>query len=146
MQNLKIVTGILITAFSSLMIMAATGDIFGESENEKGIIIGLLIFFMFFAAGGLYLTISSWRKKKNSATESIEREILGIIKSKGGRITPFEIASETSMSIDKAKSALVQMCEKGYGETQVTEDGNIVYVFYIPSVEEKASAKNPLDS
>ncbi len=75
-----------------------------------------------------------------------ELVILDIIKRKGGRITPVEIAAETKLSIEDAKNELETLCDKGAAELQVTGDGNLVYVFrgFVPEYE-KLSSKPPTD-
>lgn len=100
--------------------------------------------------GILWVAALGWalmyRNPKSSVAEQKEREILRLVQQKGGKITPFEIAAETKMSLDESKSELDRLCETGLAEVHLTEDGNLIYSFQgIVSQIEKTKSRSPLD-
>ena len=63
------------------------------------------------------------------------------------RVTPAEIAMETSLTANESQEILDGLRHQGICETQVTENGSVVYAFTgLISEEEKESAKNPLEN
>ena len=66
--------------------------------------------------------------------------------SQGGRITPAEIAMETSLTANESQAILETLCEQGIAEVQITENGTIVYTFTgLVSESEKGTAQDPLE-
>jgi hypothetical protein len=79
--------------------------------------------------------------------EQRERQILSLAERSGGKITPLELAQETNLPLKDAKGLLEALCQRGTAEVEVTEEGNLVYVFRgFLSEQEKASSKSPLDA
>jgi hypothetical protein len=79
--------------------------------------------------------------------EERERVLLKFIQSKGGMITPIEIASASSLSMDQAKKELDNFCVNSAAEMRITDSGEIVYVFFgFLSVEQKRKAKSLLSA
>jgi hypothetical protein len=82
---------------------------------------------------------------KKLKQEERERVLLQFIKSKCGMITPIEIASESSLSMDQAKKELDNFCLQGAAEMRITEGGEIVFIFGgFLNEEQKRSAKSVL--
>jgi len=75
-----------------------------------------------------------------------ERTVLNLIKDEGGKITPIELAAKTKLTFDEAKGFLDNLIEKCSGSTQITESGNLVYVFEgFLSEKDKGTAKDVLE-
>lgn len=73
--------------------------------------------------------------------EHRQRLLLQFAKSHHGRITPIEVASESDLTIDKARTELDHFCKIGAADLQVSESGAMVYVFVgFISKEEKQAA------
>ncbi len=61
--------------------------------------------------------------------DSLERVILKTAKNNYGIVTPSEVAVESGMSIDQAKSALEKLVSKGHADIRVSKSGSMVYFF-----------------
>ncbi len=97
----------------------------------------ILIYFLFIGLVVTYFLIKSGHDK---TCKLREKEILKLIISKGGRITPLEIAAETDHSVGEVKAALDRLCYEGFGKLELTDDGILVYIFEsVQSLEEKNS-------
>lgn len=146
MRTLLMIVGFLIGLCSSFFVIAAIADLIQGSETETGILIGLLVFFGGTMFGGFYLLYSQFKKKKGAEIAAQEETILRLVTNRGGRITPMELARDTSFSIDQSKSVLDEYCDRGYCQLEVTDKGNLLYVFEgFLSPEEKSSSKDILD-
>ncbi|MDM8515145.1 hypothetical protein QUF76_03010 [Desulfobacterales bacterium HSG16] len=149
MYFIKTVTGIFFTIFCSLIFFQAIYDLSlgkAEPDDEAGVVYSLLVICLGGALFSIRMVLKARAGKKKAVQEKKERRILRLITQKGGRVTPFEIASETSLTIEEAKNTLDNMCENGFGQLQVADTGSTIYVFYgIMSDHEKKSAKNPLE-
>jgi len=141
------ITGGFITACSAFFVAAAVGELFtGPSDTRPEILWGLFIFFSIAGLSGLYLCMNNFFKDRRKKREQKERLVLKFITEKKGRVTPVEIAAETTLLIDEVKKILDTLCDNGMGQLTVTENGGIVYEFEeFVSPEEKAGAKSPLD-
>lgn len=147
MYFIKTVIGIFFTIFCSLIFFQAIYDLsLEEAEDEKGVVMALLVICLVGTLLSIRMILKARKGKKKAVQEKQERRILRLITQKGGRVTPFEIASETSLTIEEAQDALDRMCENGFGQLQVADTGSTIYVFYgIMSDHEKKSAKNPME-
>lgn len=124
------VLGLAVVLFSAFFVIAALVDLIsGVADTETSVLVGLLVFFTLTGVGGFYMAANSREKSRKQAEERMEREILLLIASKGGRIAPFEIAAETDLSAGEAQAYLDKLCSDGMGTLQVTEEGNLIYVF-----------------
>ena len=147
MYTFLFVIGVMISLFSLFMVAAAVGDLYTGSDTETGVLVGLLLFFLATLAGGAYLSYSSRRKKKATSDEATERAVLKVIMAKGGRITPVEVAAETTLSVRQSRMALERLCTLGLGSLQITDSGELVYVFKAaPSEAEKLTSKGVLEA
>ncbi|MCP4326741.1 MAG: hypothetical protein GY951_07475 [Psychromonas sp.] len=61
--------------------------------------------------------------------EKFERIVLSMIKVNNYQLTPFEIATNCQINIDKATEILNQLCDKGLGHTAINSEGAIYYDF-----------------
>lgn len=145
MYRLFIGINALIAAFSGFVVISAIGDLMQGSDTSSGVLIGLIVFFgLTGIASGRYVFKTRTRIKRK-IEEKKERKILNLIKKKGGRITPFELASESDYSFEESKALLDQLCVKGIGQAHITEEGHTVYVFEgVFSDDQKLKAKSPL--
>jgi len=140
--------GFIILLFSIFFIMAAIGDLLHPDETDTafGVLMGLLVFFLVTAIGGIYMFIIGILKNKRHQNEKQEREILKLIAKNKGSITPEEIAASSSRTLTEARAFLDTLCQNGAGEIRVTEEGQILYYFFgFISPLEKETAKNVLD-
>lgn len=139
-------TGVLTILFSVFFITAATTDLVSESDPEVETLMAVIVFFSITGILGLYLAVVHFIRNRKKEKEQKERQVLKVITSKRGCVTPVEVAAETNLIIDEAKAMLDQLCKSGAGQLQVTENGNMVYVFEgVLSSQEKNTAKSPLD-
>lgn len=148
--------------FAALCTTMAIGDI---TSGEVGKGVGLMIFFGGSAAlmgwGAVRLLIG----KRSSPVEqlpttststssmhtqtivngidiALEARLLRVAQSKGGRVTPIEVALECGTSIDVATAALDQLVMRGHAELAVADEGSTLYVLRgFLSVAEKAEAE-----
>jgi hypothetical protein len=58
-----------------------------------------------------------------------EKEVLKVAAGHGGNVTVLQIANETSLSIEEARTALDSMVKKGYVQLLVDENGILRYEF-----------------
>ena len=73
---------------------------------------------------------------------TLEARLLRVAQSKGGRVTPIEVALECGTSIDVATAALDQLVMRGHAELAVADEGSTLYVLRgFLSVAEKAEAE-----
>lgn len=87
-----------------------------------------------------------YKNPKYLAGKDLELRLLEVIRGKGGRVTPIEIAAATGLNVDRAKEELEGFCNRGAAELHVTDGGSFVYVFRgFLSETEKLSAKSPMD-
>jgi hypothetical protein len=136
------VLGYMITIVSAFFICAFVIDFMAESDHETSVLVGLLVFFGLTGASGLVLIKKGWRGNR----EKQERMVLELAASKNGRITPVEIAMETSLTATESQIILDALCHQGIAETQVTENGAIVYAFTgLISASDRETAQNPLE-
>jgi len=61
--------------------------------------------------------------------KSLENTILRLARKFQGKLTPLELAANSSLSLDEADKALENIVRKGYANMIVTDSGNIVYEF-----------------
>ncbi len=58
-----------------------------------------------------------------------EKEVLLAAKKYNGKITPVEVAVESSLSVEEAEQILKKMADKGYASLEVSEGGLLFYEF-----------------
>lgn len=78
---------------------------------------------------GWYFFQSASKGLKKLQHEKFERLVLTMIKSNNYYLTPFDIASNCQVNIDRATEALDDLCNKGLGHTAVNREGAIYYDF-----------------
>ncbi|MDY0095870.1 MAG: TM2 domain-containing protein [Candidatus Vecturithrix sp.] len=61
--------------------------------------------------------------------KTLEITILKLARKFQGRLTPLELAANSSLSLEEADTALEDFVRKGYANMTVTDTGNIVYEF-----------------
>jgi predicted transcriptional regulator len=110
------------TAFSGLFISA-------EKPAQRGEYVVALAFCTIITALAGFLIWYGLKNFKALTWRLTEKKVLDLVKKHEGRITPMEIAQEAEMEIEAAQAAIDKMCQKGYGQLEVTQKGNKVYVF-----------------
>ncbi|MBD3304743.1 NINE protein [candidate division KSB3 bacterium] len=63
------------------------------------------------------------------AAKTLEKTILKLAREFRGRLTPVELAANSTLSIEDADKALEDVVRRGYANITVTESGSIVYEF-----------------
>ncbi len=146
MSLITMIFGGLLALFSSLLVVVASVDLVtGSADTEPSVLWGILVFFSLTTALGGYLAVKSRQRRIRKRRDRREKKILKAIARAGGRVTPFELAAETDLSVDKAREYLDRLCELGMGELHVTDSGSLVYVFRGSLSEaDKATARSPL--
>ncbi len=59
----------------------------------------------------------------------VETTILKLARQYKGRLTPVELAVNSSLSLEEAENALEEIVRKGYANMTVADTGNIIYEF-----------------
>lgn len=62
-------------------------------------------------------------------TKTLETTILKLARKFQGKLTPVELAANSSLSLEEADKALEDIVRKGYADMKVTDEGNILYEF-----------------
>jgi len=133
--------GFVFSAFCSMIVIAFFFEL-AKQNTDIGIDISIIIFFGICDTGCIMLIIRSLSKKKKLLKEKLEKTIIDLIISKGGKITPLEIVAETNLNLEESKKVLTDLCDQGAGEQRITDDGKILYVFEsILTREQKDRAK-----
>lgn len=146
MKRIWMIMCAMTAAFSFLMVCFAAGELITGKAEDTGMVIGLLLIFgcIGFAAGRYVIISRSIIKKQKEQRR--ERKLLSLIKKKGGRITAFELAAESELSLEEAQNFLEDMCERGAGQVHLTPQGSSLYVFAgVISEQEKKHAKSPIE-
>jgi len=92
---------------------------------------GLLFLPLACIAGGAgwYFFQSASKGLKKMKNEKFERLVLSMIKANNYYLTPFDIASNCQVNIERATETLDDLCNKGLGHTAVNREGAIYYDF-----------------
>ena len=113
-----------------------------EGDEDHGVIIALMVLLTGTGLLGAYLIKIANRRQ----IEGREKLVLRIAAARGGKVTPEEVAMETSLTVEDAQKLLEELCTQGAGQLQVTDQGGLVYVFSgLLSEAERDSAQSPLD-
>lgn len=137
MYKFLFILGAMITLVSAFFVTAATTDLLTESGPDFEILMAVIIFFSLTGIFGLYLTISNLVRHRRKKSEQKQKQVLKVIKAKGGRVMPVEIAAQTNLLIDEAQKILDQLCRMGICRSEMTEGGKPVYIFkaFLPGDE-----------
>ncbi|MDQ6962323.1 MAG: hypothetical protein Q9M28_07290 [Mariprofundaceae bacterium] len=116
-----------------------------ETDSELGTNISLFIIFSIITVFSSY---RSWQRRQQAISndqETLEKDILSVIEDQQGRTTPEEVAVATHLTVKQATEHLNDLCQQGSGGKQITDQGNIIYVFSgFISAEEKKTAKDAM--
>ena len=72
---------------------------------------------------------SQKRQMKSAPKQTQETQILQLARKFGGQLTPVELATHTSLSLEESDKALEDLVRKGYANMNVTDSGHIIYDF-----------------
>ena len=61
--------------------------------------------------------------------KALEKTILNLARKLRGKLTPLELAANSSLSLDEANKSLENFVRKGYANMTVTDEGNILFEF-----------------
>ncbi len=131
----------LLSLFSLLFVFAALDDIIGgDSDTGMGILIGLLVFFGGITASLAYGARALWRGGSGDPAK-METAVLQLAASRGGGLTLAEAAIGLKVPLAEARAALDHLVTQGAADTNVTDNGELVYVVGgLLSAADKASA------
>lgn len=59
----------------------------------------------------------------------VEKELLSLAQSEGGKVTPALAAIKTSLTTERAEELLQDFAKKGYASMEVTKDGRVEFIF-----------------
>lgn len=124
-----IIFGALIAMFSSFFVVAAGSELLMGKPSDPPRLWSVVIFFSITGLLGFYMIIANALRKRKKDRLRKEKAVLRIIASKGGRVMPVEVASETNLLLDEAQKVLNRLCAKGRGELKILKNGTAVYVF-----------------
>ena len=109
-------------------------NFFSGKSHNRGTGIAMIALFglgaaaLFRSAGGRASPVMA-PGQGSPATHEAERAILQAARKLGGKVTITDVAAESTLSFTEAKAALEQLAKAGACETQITDDGLIVYDF-----------------
>ena len=131
----------LLSPFSLLFVFAALDDIIGgDSETGTGILVGLLVFFGGITASLAYVARTLWRGGAGDPA-TMENAVLQLAARSGGRLTLAEAAIGLKVPLAEARAALNHLVTQGAADTNVADNGELVYVVGgLLSAADKASA------
>lgn len=136
--------GVGVLLVSLLFLALFVGQLFGESETERPVLVALVVFFAGTAVAGGLLARSGLRQPPpGPQLTDFDREqrILDRARALGGRVTVAEIAADCDLSLEDSKRLLDRFAVAGAAEVLVTDDGIMVYDFPgFVSKEQKARA------
>lgn len=90
------------------------------------------------------LSILSIPTLASPSYRSLEKTILKLAQSRGGRLTVTEVSANTDLSLNEAKLFLERLVDQGYVEIEISPSGMFVYRFFeVIHEDEKAFAKSP---
>ena len=112
MRVILSVVGYTIAIVSAFFIFAFVIDLTSGDECEPGVMVGLIVFFILVGGSGVLLL----KKSRQYEAEKQERMVLELAASKNGRITPAEIAMETSLTANESQEILDGLCQQGITE------------------------------
>ncbi|EPJ46538.1 MAG: hypothetical protein OFPII_20130 [Osedax symbiont Rs1] len=119
-QTISNTTGWLGITFAAIGVFSLVGSYFNLLS---------LLFSAAMIAGGFYILKSARNKAKSEILEANERFMLNLIKLNNYRISPFEVATNHTLSVAEATKILDDLCAKGAGYLSVKDDGAHEYVF-----------------
>ncbi len=79
-------------------------------------------------------------KEEPDTGKTLEVKILRLARNFHGRLTPLELAANSSLSLEEADNVLEDIVRRGYANMEVSDAGNIVYEF--PGFLELTSPKH----
>jgi len=68
-------------------------------------------------------------KEEPETGKALETKILRLARSFHGRLTPLELAANSSLSLEEADNVLENIVRRGYANMEVSDSGSIVYEF-----------------
>ena len=117
--------------FGAIFIVGGLANV--ADPPEGGSVSTFLVATLFFGVvplvAGIWLCLRLRRSAKRRARESGERMILKLAQERGGRLTVADVAMNTDLSSEQAKSLLDQCNLDRLAEMGVSESGVVVYTF-----------------
>jgi hypothetical protein len=130
--------GICVVIVSAFFVAVAAYELVtGQSESEPSTLVGLVVFFLGTAIGGVMLARANSAPpgprapagRRLSEEQEREQGILDLARQEHGRVTVEEVASHCDLSLEEAKAALDRLAAHAVAELRVTDGGVLVYLF-----------------
>ena len=139
-----ITTGIAILIFASPCTFTLLHDLLVGSADASATLVLLAFFGSLMAVGGyqLWSGFQLPRKPQVEITEDVERAVLRLAYSKGGKLTVSRLGMQSRLSLDESKLVLDYLERKGIARSSVRSDGTIEYEF--PELLEQSAPVDPL--
>ncbi len=135
------VLGAIFVFLGGILSSSQTFELLGDKQDAK--VSHLIAFSLILVFGAILIKINYFNPRQLLKREE-ERIILQMISRKLGKITPIEIAAETPWSIDESKAFLDKMKKQGHCSVELTNSGEILYVFSgLVTDEEKETSQDP---
>jgi len=100
----------------------------GVVEGEAGLIVGSL-FLGLTGAGAFAWGWNGRQERRETLLRSLERRTLRLARSRGGRLTATEVASELGLSIGAAEGVLFSLDDGFRVRSEVTDEGLLLFEF-----------------
>jgi len=122
--------GILLLVFGLLGLSGAGASLTNFSHGLIRVLtMPIMLGSIMLVGTGVYLTIKTGHMRREHERRRREQSVLAALRSKGGRITPLELASSAGLGLTEAEQELDRLVAEGHGRTDLTEDFRKVYVF-----------------
>jgi type VI protein secretion system component VasK len=140
-ETLLFLLGIVFALIALLFVVGAFATFEDEHSFQTSDAI-LLVVTIVILGLAVWICIRSIQKSKLRKGDQQENQILKLTAQYGGRITATEIAMNTTLSIEKAKSILDAFVDRKIAILKLSDNGTYVYEFFeLLSQEEKRIAK-----
>ena len=126
----------------------------GTGASAGAVLIALGITVVLPAAGAVLLARSHFADKSRLTgrraelrRHAMESEIVRLAQARGGKLLAVEVAMAMHVAEDTAREALDAMVARERAELEVTDEGNLVYVFpTLRQLSDKSTARGLLDA
>lgn len=115
-----------VSAFIGLFFLVSGGMIMLKEEIRTGLTVALL-FGVFPLAIGSWFLSWAFKEAKQNSERSLDKKVIALAITQGGKITPTEVALQSECSIEEARIELDSLYVKGLFDLQLSEEGVIVY-------------------
>lgn len=76
-----------------------------------------------------WLVRRTWTGSKRRRQEELERRVMDLAAQSDGHLAPAQLAQATDLTLEESKAFLDQLHLDGHCQTDLTEDGRVIYRF-----------------